>query len=268
MITISIVLYNHTIEEIKPLVSTLHQSKAVKFIYLIDNSPSSNIEFRKLPAIYIFTGKNLGYGSAHNIAIEKSIMQGIKYHIVLNPDIILNSNVIEQLTEYMELHQEVGLSMPNIVYPNLHRQYLCKLLPSPSDLIFRRFNPFERIKRKHDDWFELKNANYNTAFYAPSLSGCFMFIRTDVLLKVNGFDEHFFMYCEDIDLCRRINKIAELRYVPTEYVIHQYNKESYKEIKLLRSHINSAIKYFNKWGWIFDSDRRKINKKTLKQLKL
>jgi GT2 family glycosyltransferase len=268
MVTISIVLYNHSVEEIKQLISPLQQCKRIRNIYLIDNSQTSNIKFSELPVTYIFSGKNLGYGRAHNIAIRKSIEDGIKYHIVLNPDIISNENVIERLFEFMESHKEVGLCMPNIVYPDMQRQYLCKLLPSPSDLIFRRFIPFRSFKRKHAARFELQSANYNTDFYAPSLSGCFMFMRTDILQKINGFDERFFMYCEDIDLCRRINEHSELRYVPTEPVIHHYNKESYKKLKLLLSHICSAVKYFNKWGWIFDKERKIINKKTLEQLKM
>jgi GT2 family glycosyltransferase len=268
MVTISIVLFNHSVEEIKQLINPLHQCKLIHKIYLIDNSQTSNTAFEELPVTYIFSGKNLGYGSAHNVAIRKSIKQGVKYHIVLNPDIISTENVIVRLFEFMESNQQVGLCMPNIVYPDMQRQHLCKLLPSPSDLIFRRFIPLRSFKRRHDAWFELQSANYNTEFYAPSLSGCFMFMRTDILQKINGFDESFFMYCEDLDLCRRINELSELRYVPTEPVIHQYNKESYKKLKLLISHICSAVKYFNKWGWVFDKERKIINKKTLEQLKM
>ncbi|HLP04544.1 MAG TPA: glycosyltransferase family 2 protein [Paludibacter sp.] len=268
MITISIVLYNHSVEEIKLLISPLQSCGAIWNIYLVDNSPAANPDFEKLPVVYMFTGKNLGYGSAHNIAIRESIKEGIKYHLVLNPDIRTTENVIEQLVDFMDTHEEVGLCMPNIVYPNMERQHLCKLLPAPTDLIFRRFFPTQDLKKKHDAKFELQIADYHNVFYAPSLSGCFMFMRTEILQKVNGFDERFFMYCEDLDLCRRINAFSELRYVPTEPVIHQYNKESYRKVKLLGSHICSAIKYFNKWGWIFDKERKIINRKTLKQLNL
>jgi GT2 family glycosyltransferase len=266
MVTISIVLYKHSIEEIKPLVCILHQSELVKQIYLIDNSPSSNIGFNDLPATYIFMGKNLGYGKAHNIAIQKSIEQHTKYHIVLNPDIFTNVTVIHYLFEFMESHQLVGLCMPNIVYPTFERQYLCKLLPRPYDLMFRRFIPTKSLKKRHDIKFELQNADYNKSFHAPSLSGCFMFMRTDILKEVGGFDERFFMYCEDIDLCRRINEHSKTMYVPTIPVIHHYNKESYRSTKVLFYHIKSAIQYFNKWGWIFDSERKRINTETLKQI--
>lgn len=266
MITISIVLYNSPLEEIKKLVLSLYEPKIVQQIYIVDNSKNPNENFRKLPATYIFNGKNLGYGSANNIAINKSIKDNSQYHIVINPDIDINIHVIEHLIKYMNDNQNVGLCMPNIVYPDMKRQYLCKLLPTPFDLILRRFLPHKESINRHDIQFELQKANYQVDFYAPSLSGCFMFLRTCVLQEVGGFDERFFMYLEDLDLCRRINQKYELRYVPTIPVVHHYKKESYKKFKLLIAHIISAFKYFNKWGWFFDKERKIINKETLRNL--
>lgn len=267
MITISIVLYNHSFEEIEQLITPFLKHEIIRNIYLIDNSETSNTRFSTLPINYIYTGSNLGYGKAHNIAIKKSIEQNTKYHIVLNPDIESGIEVLLGLLDYMESHSEVGLCMPNIVYPDYQRQYLCKLLPTPFDLIFRRFIPTRHLKKYHENKFELKKANYNCDFYAPSLSGCFMFMRTSILQRINGFDERFFMYCEDLDLCRRINHFSDLRYVPSDPVIHHYTKGSYKISKLLIYHIKSAIQYFNKWGWFLDNERKIINKKALSQFK-
>ena len=64
-----------------------------------------------------------------------------KYHIVVNPDIYFEEGTIESLTEYMDNNPDVGQIMPKVFYPNGELQYLCKLLPTPSDLIFRRFLP-------------------------------------------------------------------------------------------------------------------------------
>lgn len=267
-ISISIVLYKNTEEEICSLLNSLSDTNFK--IFLIDNSPTDILcsLTKKFSFVnYIFNNKNLGYGKAHNIAIRTSISEGKKYHIVLNPDIELNKQVVNDLIDYMDNNQDVGLSMPNIVYPNYERQFLCKLLPNPFNLIFRRFIPTKFFKDKYNSRFELHHANYNTDFFAPSLSGCFMFLRTDILKKINGFDEQFFMYCEDIDLCRRVNTHGKTMYVPTSPVIHHYNKESYRSYKLLFHHIHSAIQYFNKWGWFFDRNRNSINKSTLSQLK-
>lgn len=94
-----------------------------------------------------------------------------------------------------------------------------------------------------------------------------MFLRTNILKKVGLFDEKFFMYLEDTDLTRRIHKVAKTIYFPYVHIYHEYGKGSYKNFKLLYYHIDSAIKYFNKWGWFFDKERDFINKTTLKKLK-
>ena len=76
-----------------------------------------------------------------------------------------------------------------------------------------------------------------------------MFFRSTVLKKVGGFDERYFMYMEDVDLCREIRKNYMISYNPICTVTHQYRKGSYIKYKLLGYHIKSALRYFHKWGW-------------------
>ena len=139
MINTSIVIYNHSVSEINRLIENLKQSKLVKNIYLIDNSPTPLAQFQELYVNYIFTGKNLGYGAAHNIALRKTIEQSIPYHLVINPDISFNTTIFESLVHTMNNNSEIGQIMPKVYYPNGEIQYLCKLLPTPLDLIFRAF---------------------------------------------------------------------------------------------------------------------------------
>ena len=74
------------------------------------------------------------------------------------------------------------------------------------------------------------------------------------------------MYLEDVDLSRRIAEVSKVLFYPEVTVIHEYEKGSYKNKILLYYHIKSAIQYFNKWGWIYDSKRKEINNTTLKML--
>ena len=91
-------------------------------------------------------------------------------------------------------------------------------------------------------------------------------MRCDVLREVGGFDERFFLYAEDIDLCRRIGEKSLTMFYPGVSVYHAYRRESYKSFKFLKIHINSIIKYFNKWGWFVDKERDEINKRSLRLL--
>ena len=104
----------------------------------------------------------------------------------------------------MEQNQDVGNIIPQIRYPDGDIQYLCKLLPTPTDLILRRFIPLKSWKEKRNQNYELRWTGYDKMMNVPSLSGCFMFLRCDVLKDIGLFDENIFMYLEDTDLNRRI----------------------------------------------------------------
>lgn len=268
MVTASIVAYHTPINELSHLLDCVDRS-CIDTLYLIDNS--SNDILRELsdtfPSIVYIHSDNLGFGHGHNIAINKAIEKNAQYHIVINPDIYWEGNLIESLTAYMDIHPDCGLVMPKVLYPNGDLQYLCKLLPTPMNLFGRRFLPFKGIQKKMDERFELHFSGYDKEMEVPSLSGCFMFMRVDVIRETGGFDERFFMYAEDLDLCRRIGEVSKTMYYPAVSVYHAYGKGSYKNKKLLKYHICSVIKYFNKWGWFFDKKRRRINKECLARLK-
>ena len=273
MINISIVLYKNKIRQLTNTIQNILKSKFIKRLYLIDNSPTDKLKgFCRLSKQieYKFNNTNLGFGKAHNIAMRKSIDEDVKYHLVLNPDIYLAEGTLEELYDFMEKNPNTGLVMPRVLYPDGKIQYLCKLLPAPFDLFGRRFlnrGPFKKYIKKRNEMYELRFTGYNKIMEVPYLSGCFMFIRTKVLKKVGLFDERFFMYLEDTDLSRRIHRVAKTIYYPYVHIYHEHQKGSYKNLKLLKIHIESAIKYFNKWGWFNDLERETINRKILEKLK-
>lgn len=268
-ISASIVLYHNSESDILTVINSIVNSSIKVKLFIVDNSSNDKLKLllNNFEVVYIKNEKNIGFGKAHNIAINKAIEYKSDYHLIINPDISFNSDVINELIKRAEKEMEIGLIMPKIIFPNGNMQLLCKLLPTPLNLIFRRFFPFKIIVNKMNERYELRSFDYTKEAEIPSLSGCFMFVRTSILEKVRGFDERYFMYLEDIDLCRKISEFSKLLYFPETFVVHNYEKGSYKNKKLLLYHIQSSIKYFNKWGWIIDSKRNKINKKTLINLK-
>lgn len=252
MITGSIVVFKNSKEDLKNVISSFLGFKKKSFLFVVDNSPDNSLhELCQDSRIkYIFNNSNIGYGAAHNIAIKEAYKLDSTYHIILNPDLYFNSSIINDLLTKANLDPSIGLLMPKILYPNGQIQYLCKLIPSPLDLIARRFLFSGSLKTKLSNKYELKFMSYEKESEIPVLSGCFMFIRTSILKKINGFDERFFMYLEDVDLCRRVGALSKLIYFPKVNIVHNYEKGSYKNKKLFAYHIISAIKYFNKWGWI------------------
>ena len=256
-------LYNTPVDKLKKAVDSFLNCSLKTKLYLIDNSPTNELQNQvNAPNVeYIHTKKNLGYGAGNNVAIRKSIGLA-KYHLVLNPDVEFNPNTLEGLFKFMELNSGIGLVMPKVLYENGEVQYLCKKLPAPADLFLRRFIP-EKIKnhlKNYLDEYELKHLDYNSTMKVPNLSGCFMFMRSSTLHHSGIFDERYFLYLEDTDLCRRINECALTVYYPLEKIYHCYNKASYRNFKLLLCHLDSTIKYFNKWGWLNDRTRNTINR--------
>ena len=118
---------------------------------------------------------------------------GADYHVIVNPDIWFGEGVIEILAAYMDRHPDAGLIAPKTVYPDGETQYLCKLLPTPFDLILREILPAGFFKASRER-FELRFTGYDREMNVPFLSGCFMFLRIGTLKGTGLFDERYFMY--------------------------------------------------------------------------
>jgi len=220
----SIVLYHNKKEQVLRAIRSVLNTDLNVRLYLVDNS--SNDVLKELAQLdsritYIFNNANLGYGKAHNIAIRKSIEDHVPYHLVLNPDVYFERGVLEELYAYMEQNKDIGNIMPQVRYPDGEIQYLCKLLPTPIDLIFRRFMPFKKWLEKRNEQYELRWTGYDKIMNVPYLSGCFMFLRCSILEEVGLFDENIFMYLEDTDLSRRIHKVAKTVFYPNTYIYHE-----------------------------------------------
>ena len=262
MITASLVLYNTDIHQLSNVCQCLDESPIEK-ILVIDNSPVSFsevvLEGLTSKIEYIYGHGNVGYGKAHNIALRKALDMGSTYHLILNPDISFGDSLIGQLAMFMDSHLDVGICMPDVVYPNGQRQYVCKLLPTPLDMIGRRLLP-KKWMNKRNYRFEMHETGYNQVRNVPLLSGCFMFLRMSVIKTVGSFDDRFFMYFEDYDLIRRIRRISKTVFYPKVQIVHHHAHEHRSNWKLFWISIQSASRYFNKWGWILDMERRMINK--------
>lgn len=265
MVSASIVLFKTPAPHIERLLNCLKNCIFIDRVIVIDNSPyPSNLNFNNWPFVEYIKSDNCGYGAAHNLAIKR-VMDESKFHFVLNPDIYFEPGQLEKLMFRISRDIEIGLLMPKVLYPNGAVQFLCKLLPTPLNLLIRRFPIplFSKFINKINSDYELRFTGYSQEINSPTLSGCFMLLRVSALKSVGLFDERYFMYAEDIDLSRRIHASYKTIFFPDAIVYHEYGKTSYKNYRALFLHISSVIKYFNKWGWFIDRERKSINNKIL-----
>lgn len=255
IITACIVLYNNDVTMLEEAIASFLNTNLNVKLYLVDNSPTDKLKvLAKHSRIeYFHNPSNPGFGVSHNLAIQKALEQNSDYHLVLNPDIYFHSGTLEKITEFMDSNPKVGHVMPKVTYPNGDFQYLCKMNPTFFDLFARGFMPsfLKKIFQKRMDKYEYKDKDYNEIIYnIPYLSGCFMFLRTSVLKNVGFFDDKIFMYLEDADLTRRFLEVSQTAYYPEAHVYHHFAKLTHKKLKFKWITVESAIIYFNKWGWL------------------
>lgn len=282
MITASIVTYNNNLLDLEGILRSLLISP-VQVLWIIDHSDEFTRlegelqEYKRKDDVYLqhegrgfrleyIKQTNKGYGGGHNVALRKAIEIGSQYHLVVNPDVWFGAEVIPALWRLMEEDESIAQVMPKVLFLNGSVQHLAKLLPTPLDLFNRFFMPAKLISKRNDK-FELKHSGYDKVMNVPFLSGCFMFFRMSALQSEGLFDERFFMYMEDVDMTRRLHVKYKTLFYPSVSIYHRFSRLSYHKWHLSFVHMISVIKYFNKWGWIYDGARRRFNKRLLKELK-
>lgn len=112
-------------------------------------------------------------------------------------------------------------------------------------------NKIESIVKTRLDLYEMRDTGYNKIVDVPFISGSFMFTRASIIKQLNGFDERFFMYFEDVDLCKRVRTVSRSLYCPDVSVVHRWERASHKSLKWTFVFALSGLKYFYKWGFRF-----------------
>jgi len=271
VISASVVTYNQQFQDIEPILGSLFASP-VSIVYVIDHSDRGSCLKQELDQgmktifrdatqkIKYVRHQNNGYGGGNNVALKDAIIHRSTYHLVVNPDVWFDENLISELVGYLERNLDVAQIMPKILFPNGKIQRLAKMLPSPMDL-FGRFCLPERLIRRRNHKFELRDSSPGEILNVPYLSGCFMLFRTKCLETVGMFDEHFFMYAEDIDITRRMHRHFKTVFYPDAVAYHKFNRASHRSLKLFWIHFTNIVKYFNKWGWFRDAERAQFNQR-------
>lgn len=216
-LTISIVNYNAGDYLLNCLKSLKQIKKEAEFdVFVVDNNSSDrSLEKAKkeYPEFnYIRNDENLGFGKAHNIVLKKA---KTPYVLTLNPDCVIPEGTVAYMLKYMEDNSDVGLSTCKVVKADgtldiaSHRGF-----PTPKASFYYFF-------LKNDKYYHLTDRDMDKQHEIDSAVGAFMLIRKSVLEKVGYFDEDYFLYAEDIDLCYRIKKAGfKIMYVPDVQIEH------------------------------------------------
>jgi GT2 family glycosyltransferase len=199
-------------------------------------------DFPKVELIY--NQENRGFGAAANQGIAAT---GAPYVLSLNPDTVVHPGAIDGLRAYLDQHSEVGAVGPKIVRPDGSLDLAARrTFPSPSVALFRLTLLSRLFPRQR------RLARYNLTDRSPDVeqeidagtAACLMFRRT-ALEQVGPYDEDFFMYGEDLDLCYRLRAAGwKIVYEPRAVVLHYKGQSS-------RQRSGAMIREFHKSMWIF-----------------
>lgn len=255
MLTISIVAYRNYVD-IMDAVSSIEKytnDSIDKKLYIIDNScyEANNHERKKFVEFlsewndveYLDTKANLGFGKGHNYILDRI---DSKYHAIVNPDIILTEDSFQKILEFQD-GEGIGVVVPKLVDEEGEMIKAYRREVTVWDMFIRFCCPgmFEKRKKYHT----MDEMDYAKPFDVPFAQGSFLIVRTELLKELDGFDDRYFMYMEDADLCKRVNEVSNIKYFPGTTVIHKWEKGSHKSTKLLKYHIQSMVSYFKKWGF-------------------
>lgn len=256
---ISLVILNYnntglTRECVKSIKS--HATRAHGEIIVVDNSNDAalaEVLATRYPDVrYIPMAFNVGFAKGNNVGI--ACAQG-RYVAIVNYDITLLPGALDELVSFMDAHQDVGIAAPQLHNPDgsvqqSYYRYLSLLTPLYRRLFLGRLS----FGKKHLDSFLMRNVDMTKPLDIDWALGAFLFIRASALRTVGAFDERFFLYLEDTDLCRRFRvKGWHVRYLPQVHMLHLHLRDSANTMglrallnKTTRIHIASALKYFIK----------------------
>ena len=286
-VSVIIVNYN-TLELTKNTIdSVIEKTKNLNYeIILVDNSSTDgSVEFfereYKDKIIFIKNNENLGFGRANNKGIE--IAKG-KYVFLLNSDTLLINNAIKILFDFMEKNENCGVCGGNLFDINLRptNSFNMKMLSYKDEYINSIVNLFLKI-------FKLKKKSFNYTqipLKVEIIIGADMFIRKNIFSKIGKFDEDFFMYHEESELCFRILKNGYKIYsIPQAEIIHLEGRSSqFKEKKFRMDRFHKYMFFYKtrgkkslKWVYLlsqtkflnlFDIKRFRINSEEYLRFKL
>jgi GT2 family glycosyltransferase len=235
--------------------SVLENCRSLQYeIIVVDNaSTDGTTDFikNKYPRLVLIPNStNKGFGYANNQGISQA--QG-RYLLFLNPDTIMKPNAVEKMLAFLEQNKDVGAIGPMLLNEDLTIQRSVRAFPTFRGALYRHtiLRYFGLFKSHHKKW-RMKNFKCDRLSDVDQLMGAAILTEKDLVLKVGGFDERFFMYYEEVDFCYRIKKAGyRIVFFPDASIIHLGGKSARqiplrKKIMAIRSLLRFFAKHRNK----------------------
>lgn len=239
---------------LRSVYSEFRRSNLTGTVWVVDNNSTDGTQdlvFDLFPQVNLITNNhNPGFGAANNQGMNAAAEYTPRYYFLLNPDTLVRPGSIKALVDFLDSNPKAGVAGARLVYGDGRFQHSAFAFPGISQLMFDLFpmpaRLYEsRVNGRYPRRFYNSN---NRPFQVDHPLGATMMVRRDVAEATGGFDEDFFMYCEELDWCWRIREAGwQIYTVPAAEIVH-YGGESTKQVAA-RSVINlwdSRAKFYKR----------------------
>lgn len=225
-------------------------SKSYEIFVVDNNSADNSIQLIKkhYPEVQLIrNSSNFGFSYANNQAIGRS--RG-KYILILNPDTVVTKSAFDTMVDFMENHPDAGVGGAKILNFDGSIQYSCRRFPTLLYVFFGRqsvimkFLPSNRIS----DQYLMMNEDYSKDLEVDWVFGAAMILRREAIMEVGIFDEDYFIFVEDTDLCYRMRKKGwKVYFISNAVVFHHLGvtREHFWKTTVL-NHNLGMFKFFKK----------------------
>jgi len=242
---------NLQIPKLLPQSTILHLPSFTFEVWVVDNvsiDGSANMVRAHFPWVRLVENReNVGFGRANNQAIRKS--EG-RYVLLLNPDTEVKPGALETLVRFMEVHPQAGAAGPRLLNPDGVLQPSCH--PSPT-LPRELWRLFHLDKLWPYSLYPMTEWDLNLPRRVDVVQGACLLLRREALDQVGLFDEDYFIYSEEVDLCYRLGQAGwPLYWAPEAEVIH-YGGQSTRQVAMdmfLRLYQGKLLYFRKHHGWL------------------
>lgn len=235
------------------------RAAGVEHVVVADNASSDGSLAAAVAAdsaiIVVETGGNFGYGGGVNRGAAAA-PGGADVLLVCNPDLIIDPVAVKAMLDALDADAELGIVGPRIDNPDGTLYPSARIVPGPFDALGHAFLGIIKPNNRFTRRYRMLDVDQSVARRVDWISGACFAIRRDLFERLGGFDEDYYMYLEEVDLCSRARAVgAAIGYEPAAQVVHVGGVSTRQlPYRMLAEHHRSVMR----WWWSSHSGYKRV----------
>lgn len=249
---IIIVSYNDEINILKKCLDSIENSTNITLeVAIVDNAQNDQVKelisnYKKFK--YIRNERNLGFAGALNIGFSK--IKNVDYYLSLNGDVYFKDGILSEVYQRLITNPEIGIASTKMLYPNGELQKSVRRFPNFQNQFLLMTKLAKIFNFKAIDKYLMTDFDLNQISEVESVMGAFMFMRADLVKELNGFDDQYFLWYEEVDFCKSAFEKGEKIMHFGDLEVYHYKGQTFNKILTWRKQkwMRDSLKvYAKKW---------------------